>query len=55
MTKLAYSRKETCDQLSIGNTKLHQLINAKKLRTIHIGRKTLVTGESLRALVEGKA
>lgn len=54
MTKLAYSRKETCEQLSIGNTKLHELINDQKLRTIHIGRKTLITGESLRALVAGE-
>jgi excisionase family DNA binding protein len=46
--KLAYSRKEACETLSIGTTKLHELINSKTLETFKIGRKTLVKGESLR-------
>ena len=52
--KLAYSRRETCDALSIGTTKLHELINAGVLETFKIGRKTLVKGESLHRLVAGK-
>lgn len=50
--KLAYSRQETCDQLSIGLTKLHELINSNALETLKIGRRTLVKGESLRRLIE---
>ena len=53
--KLAYSRKETCETLSIGFTKLHELINAGVLDTIKIGRKTLVKGESLHRLIAGEA
>ena len=49
--KLAFSRKETCDTLSIGTTKLHQLINEGALQTFKIGRKTLVKGDSLRRLI----
>jgi excisionase family DNA binding protein len=53
--KLAYSRKEACHELSIGTTKLHELINAQKLRAVKVGGKTLVTGESLVALIAGEA
>ncbi len=54
-TKLAYSRKEACDALSIGTTKLHDLINAGTLETFKIGRKTLVKSASLHRLVAGEA
>jgi excisionase family DNA binding protein len=53
--KLAYSRRETCETLSIGTTKLHELINAGTLETFKIGRKTLVKGESLHRLISGEA
>lgn len=52
--KLAFSRREACDTLSIGATKLHELINAGSLDTFKIGRKTLVKGDSLRRLIEGE-
>ena len=52
--KLAFSRKEACETLSIGTTKLHELINARALETFKIGRKTLVKGESIRRLIEGE-
>lgn len=52
--KLAFSRREACDTLSIGPTKLHELINAGSLDTFKIGRKTLVKGDSLRRLIEGE-
>ena len=55
MTKLAFSRKETCETLSIGVTKLHELINAGTLETFKIGRKTLVKGESIHRLIAGEA
>lgn len=51
--KLAYSRRETCETLSIGTTKLHELINGGTLETFKIGRKTLVKGESLRRFIAG--
>jgi excisionase family DNA binding protein len=53
--KLAYSRKQTCETLSIGTTKLHDLINAGTLETFKIGRKTLIKAESLHRLVAGEA
>lgn len=49
--KLAFSRKEVCETLSIGSTKLHELINQGSLETFKIGRKTLVKGDSLRRLI----
>ena len=53
-SKLAFSRKEACETLSIGNTKLHELLNSHKLKAFKIGRKTLITGDSLRALISGE-
>ena len=50
--KLTYSRKEACHELSIGTTKLHELINAGKLRTVKFGRKTVIIGESMKSLLE---
>lgn len=53
-SKLAYSRRDACETLSIGTTKLHELINAGTLETFKIGRKTLVKGESLHRLIAGE-
>ena len=55
MTKLALSRKDTCEALSIGVTKLHELINSGTLETFKIGRKTLVKRESIDRLIAGGA
>jgi excisionase family DNA binding protein len=38
--------------LSIGNTKLYELIDEGRLRTVKLGRRTLVLTESIRCLVE---
>lgn len=54
-TKLALSRKETCETLSIGTTKFHELVSAKKLDTFKIGRKTLVKVDSIHRLIAGEA
>ena len=35
----------------LGNTKIYELIAEKRLKTIKIGRRTLVTTDSIRALV----
>lgn len=37
--------------LSIGKTKLYELIAEGRLKTVKIGRRTLVTTDSIRALV----
>ncbi|WP_353857969.1 hypothetical protein [Azospirillum formosense] len=36
----------------IGNTTLHALINAGRLKRVKLGAKTLITMESIRALAE---
>lgn len=51
--KMAYSRREACDTLSIGLTKLHELINNHTLRAFKCGRKTLISGASIRDFVNG--
>ena len=38
--------------LSIGTTKLYELIGKGQLQTIKIGRRTLIRTDSIRALVE---
>lgn len=38
--------------LGLGVTKIYELIGEGKLRTIKIGRRTLITTESIRCLVE---
>lgn len=53
--KLAFSRREACEALSIGATKLHELINSGTLEAFKIGRKTLIKADSLRSLIEGGA
>jgi hypothetical protein len=35
----------------LGNTKLWELIRERKLQTVHVGRRTLITFESLQALL----
>lgn len=48
--------KEACRLLGIGNTKLYELIGAKKLEAVKLGRKsTRITMDSIRALASGKA
>jgi excisionase family DNA binding protein len=46
---LAYSPKGACAALACGITHLYELIGARKIEARKSGRKTLITGESLRA------
>lgn len=39
----------------LGTTKLYELINSGKLKTVKIGRRTLVKTDSIRALLEEPA
>lgn len=48
--KMLYTRKEACNQLGIGLTKLHELINDGLLDARKMGRKTVITHASMEAL-----
>jgi len=54
LAPLAYSVSEACKVSSIGRTYLYQLINEGRLEVRKIGKRTLITARSLRALIEGK-
>ena len=41
--------------LGLGTTKIYELIGQGSLRTIKVGRRTLITTESIRALAEACA
>lgn len=43
----AYSIKDLVSELRIGRTMIYQLIKEKRLKTIKIGDRTLVTAEDL--------
>jgi len=42
--------RETCAALGVGRNSVYNLINAGKLETVKIGRRTLVKADSIRAL-----
>lgn len=48
---LALSVAEAATQLSIGRTKVYELIHAGELKIFKIGRRTLVTFASVRELI----
>lgn len=52
MERIALSIAETCDLLSLGRTKVYELINEGRLTTFKIGRRTLVRAQSVYALAE---
>ena len=41
--------------LGIGTTKIYELIASERLRAVKIGRRTLITTESIRALIQESA
>lgn len=51
---LAISIAHFCRLSSLGRTKAYQLINEGCLRTIKVGRRTLVDMESVEALLAGE-
>lgn len=55
MHQLTLSISEACSTLSLSRSSIYKLINSGRLRTIKIGSRTLVTSESLKALVDGGA
>jgi len=50
-TPLAYSIVDAARALSIGKTKLYELVNQKEIGTIKIGSRTLVPHDELAAFV----
>ncbi len=48
--KLLYSITETVEVLGVGRTTIYGLIGEGKLQTVKIGRRTLVTAESISRL-----
>jgi excisionase family DNA binding protein len=55
MPQLTLSIADTCLTLGLSRSSIYKLINSGRLRTLKIGSRTLVTSESIRALVDGGA
>lgn len=55
MEPLLYSVPETAELLGIGRSKTYELIAARKILTVTIGRRRLVKAESVRAIANGEA
>lgn len=55
MDPLAISINETTKVLGIGRTSVYAFIGAGRLRTLKLGRRTLVSTASIRQLVERAA
>lgn len=51
MQQLTLSIADTGSTLSLSRSSIYKLINSNQLRTIKIGSRTLVTVESIEALV----
>lgn len=52
MQKITLSIKTVCEQLSLGRTTVHALMKKEQLDVIRICGRTLITAESVEALVE---
>ncbi|WP_397585605.1 helix-turn-helix domain-containing protein [Sphingorhabdus sp.] len=55
MTLLTLSIADACLALSLSRTSIYKLIKQGRLKTLKIGSRTLLTVESIKALVEGSA
>jgi excisionase family DNA binding protein len=51
MEILASSLQDTCKNLGLSEPTIYRLIKAQKLAKVKVGRKTLITMESQRALL----
>jgi len=52
---LSYTLHGAMSATGLGRSKLYELMAAGKLAKIKIGRRTLITAASLRALIDGAA
>lgn len=48
---LAYSIAEACRVTSLGRTRIYELVKERKLDLVKLGRRSLITAESLRRLL----
>lgn len=48
---IGFSIKETKEQLSIGHTRLYELLGSGELTAVKLGRRTIVTAESLNRFI----
>jgi hypothetical protein len=55
LLKAAYSIDEVVELLSLGRNLVFDLLNAGELRRVKIGRRTIVTTESLVAFLDRKS
>jgi excisionase family DNA binding protein len=53
MEPQSISISDAARAIGIGRTKLYELINTGDLKTLKIGRRTLVSAASIKALVSG--
>jgi excisionase family DNA binding protein len=49
--RLLNSISQTMERLSVGRTKLYELVNEGRLELVKIGRKSLITEESINSLI----
>ena len=42
---------DTCRATGLGRTKIYELVKERKLKLVHIGRKSLITAESVNSLL----
>lgn len=54
MKPLTISIKETGDVIGIGRTSIYALIKSGRLEAIKLGRRTLITTDSIRRLLENQ-
>jgi len=55
MESIVVSISEAARALSLGRSKVYELINAGDLGVIKVGRRTLITVDSIRNFVQSKA
>jgi excisionase family DNA binding protein len=51
---IAYSIKQACELSSLGKTTIYRIAQLGKLRLIRVGGRTVVSADSLHALLEGR-
>lgn len=51
MPQLLHRIERVAEQLDVGRTTVYEIVKRGELQTVHIGRRALVTDESLRAYV----
>lgn len=52
--RLGYSINDACRVSSLGRTTIYSHISSGRLKVTRVGRRTIISAESLRALVGGE-